>query len=356
VVPYDLYRLLQCPTCGSRDLIVLDEGVTCSACKNVYPNHGGYIDLMPRAIEFDYVSKYVSEEEELSEELDYRELAPPLLAAGVRNRALVRLLDLRPEDTVLDSGCGTAKFAAWNADKVRLMVGADPATMFADAAVEQVALTKADSRRLPFADNSFDKAFSIDVLEHFPRDVIDEYLTETARVLRPGGRFLVFSNTSDPSSLQPLTDLSRKIGKLFVRAGLYDFQREARRKSDHIKALRTWEDVLDAMNQAGLRPVKIVFWNSVFTSFVEHVLMKLGEVVLGRTKKKSSKAASTEQKPAVPEGTHREIRARQRMRERLQRRGLAFYGLTAVTLLMELDLWLFGKLRSGSYFIVVEKI
>jgi hypothetical protein len=26
-----------------------------------------------------------------------------------------------------------------------------------------------------------------------------------------------------------------------------------------------------------------------------------------------------------------------------------------VTLLMELDLWLFGRLRSGSYFIVVEK-
>lgn len=357
MVPYDLYRLLQCPTCGSRDLVVADDGVTCSACKNVYPNQGGYIDLMPRAVEFDYVSKYVSEEEELSEELDYRELAPPLLAAGVRNRALVRLLDLRPEDTVLDSGCGTAKFAAWNANLVRLMVGADPATMFADAAVEQVALTKADSRRLPFADNSFDKAFSIDVLEHFPRDVIDEYLAETARVMRPGGRFLVFSNTSDPSSLQPLTDLSRKLGKLFVRAGLYDFQREARRKSDHIKALRTWEDVLDAMNQAGLRPVKIVFWNSVFTSFVEHVLMKLGEVLLGRTKKKkASKDAATEQAVTVAEGTDREIRARQRMRARLERRGLAFYGLTAVTLLMELDLWLFGKLRSGSYFIVVEKI
>jgi hypothetical protein len=43
------------------------------------------------------------------------------------------------------------------------------------------------------------------------------------------------------------------------------------------------------------------------------------------------------------------------MRDRLARRGLAFYALTTVTLLMELDLWLFGALRSGSYFIVVEK-
>jgi ubiquinone/menaquinone biosynthesis C-methylase UbiE len=342
---------------------VSDAGVRCAACRNDYPNHDGYLDLMPRAVEFGYVSKYVSEEQELAEELDYRELAPPLLAAGVRNRALVRLLDLRPGDIALDSGCGTAKFAAWNAGRVRLMVGADPATLFADAAVERVALARADARRMPFADGTFDKAFSIDVLEHFPREVIDAYLAETARLLRPGGRLLVFSNTSDPSSLQWLADLSRKLGRLFVRAGLYDFQREARRKSDHIKALRTWDDVLDAMQQAGLRPVKIVFWNSVFTSFVEHVLMKLGEAVLGRMndKRRTMKKDADQQAHRSSliahrsDGTEREIRARRRMRERLERRGPAYYALMAVTLLMELDLWLFGRLRSGSYFIVVEK-
>ena len=364
MIPYDLYRLLQCPTCGARDLLVTDAGVHCASCRNDYPRQAGYLDLMPRAVEFDYVSKYVTEEEELSEELDYRDLAPPLLAAGVRNRALVRMLGLRPGDIALDNGCGTAKFAAWNADKVRLMVGSDPATLFADAAVEQVALTKADSRCLPFASNSFDKAFSLDVLEHFPRDVIDAYLAETARVLRPGGRFFIMSNTSDPSSLQPLTDASRKLGQLLVRAGLYDFQREARRKSDHIKALRTWQDVLDAMQQAGLRPVRIVFWNSVFTSFVEHVLMKLGEAALGRRTKDAGRpqgddapddpSSSVSGLPSS-EGTHREIRARQRMRGQLERRGPAFYALTAVTLLMELDLWLFGALKSGSYCMVVEK-
>jgi ubiquinone/menaquinone biosynthesis C-methylase UbiE len=365
MIPYDLYRLLQCPTCGSRDLLVTDGGVHCASCRNDYPRHDGYLDLMPRAVDFDYVSKYVSEEDELAEELDYRDLAPPLLAAGVRNRALVRMLGLRPGDIALDNGCGTAKFAAWNADKVGLMVGSDPATLFADAAVVQVALTKADSRCLPFADNSFDKAFSLDVLEHFPREVIDAYLLETARVLRPGGRFFIMSNTSDPSSLQPLTDASRKLGQRLVRAGLYDFQREARRKSDHIKALRTWEDVLDAMQQAGLRPVRIVFWNSVFTSFVEHVLMKLGEAALGRKTKDESpktKDAHTSDNlsslvlgPSSTDGTHREIRARQRMRRRLERRGPAYYALTAVTLLMELDLWLFGALKSGSYCMVVEK-
>lgn len=358
MVPYDLYRLLRCPTCGSRDLIVTDGGVACAACSAEYPRRNGYLDLMPRGVEFGYVSKYVSEEEELAHELDYRDLAPPLLAAGVRNRALRRLLDLRPTDIVLDSGCGNGRFAAWNANRVRLMVGVDPATLFADEAIKTVALVQGDARRLPFADGMFDKAFSIDVLEHFPRDVIDAYLGETARVLRPGGRFLVFSNTREPSRLQPLVEASRWLGRQFVRAGVYDFEREARRKSDHIKALATWEDVLEAMRHAGLRPVRVVFWNSVATSFVEHVLMKLGEAVVGRSRREAPQrdsAASTDDGAPIGEGTAREIRARQRMRARLQRRGPVYYALLAVTLFMELDLWLFGRARSGSYFIVVEK-
>ncbi|NOK62715.1 MAG: class I SAM-dependent methyltransferase [Chloroflexi bacterium AL-W] len=354
MIPYDLYRLLQCPTCHSCDLFVLDDGVHCAVCHSFYPRCEGYLDLMPRGIDFDYTSKYVSEEADLADELDYRELAPPLLAAGARNRTLLRLLQLRPTDIVLDNGCGTAKFAAWNADRVRLMVGSDPATLFADAAVAEVGLTKADSRRLPFADNSFDKSFSVDVLEHFPRNVIDDYLAETARVLKPGGRFLAFSNTSDPSSLQPIVNLSRRLGRLFVRLGVYDFQREARRKSDHIKALSTWKDVLDAMYQAGLRPVRIVFWNSVFTSFVEHVLMKLGEAAFGR--QKTLQQIPEAEMQTTAEGTDREIRARQRIRGRLEKRGSMYYALFAVTLLMELDLWLFGHMRSGSYFIVVEKV
>jgi ubiquinone/menaquinone biosynthesis C-methylase UbiE/uncharacterized protein YbaR (Trm112 family) len=379
MVPTALYRLLQCPTCRSRLLVVADAGVRCAACGTEYPRHDGYLDLMPRGVAFGYVSKYVAEEEELAEELDYREIAPPLLAAGVRDRAMRRLLRLRRGDIVLDNGCGSAKHAVWNAGRVALMIGSDPATLFADEALRTVALTKADSRCLPFADNTIDKAFSIDVLEHFPRDVIDAYLAETARVLRPGGRFLAFSNTREPSSLQPLVNASRWLGRQFVRAGVYDFAREARRKSDHVKALATFEDVLDAMAQAGLRPVKVVFWNSVFTSFVEHVLMKLGEAALGRQRSRfnlqrsEAGARATARSelstlnserdappsvldpPSATTGTARELRARRKMRGLLARRGMVYRALQAVTLLMELDLWLFGRLRSGSYFILVEK-
>ncbi len=358
MIPRALFRLLQCPTCQSRELYVTDAAVCCATCGTVYPMHAGYLDMMPRGMQFGYVSKYVAEEQQLAEELDYRELAPPLLAAGVRNRELLRLLDLQPTDVVLDSGCGSAKFAAWNAARVGLMVGSDPATLFADAAVAQVALVQSDARVLPFADQSFDKGFSIDVLEHFPRDVIDAYLRETARVLRPGGRFVIFSNTRERSPIQPAIDASRQLGQLFVRMGVYDFEREARRKSDHLKALATWDDVLEAVQQAGLKPVRVVFWNSLFTTFVEHVLMKLGEAVVGHRRRTPAPVAVGVGSPAAPDvtdGTQREIRARQRMRGYLQQRGPVYYGLEAVTLLMELDLWLFGWMRNGSYFLLVEK-
>ncbi len=349
MIPNRLYSLLQCPDCAARDLVVYADALHCTRCDRRYPRHADYLNLMPQSAQYAYVSKYVAEEEQLAEELDYRDMAPPLLAAGVRNRALVRMLDLQPHDIAFDNGCGNGRFAIWNADKVALMVASDPATLFADQALAQIALAQADSRTLPFADESFDKAFSLDVLEHFPLDVIDTYLAETARVLKPGGRFFIVSNTSDPSSLQPLTNLSRRIGKLFVRAGVYDFEREKLRKSDHIKALRTWREVEAAIERAGLRVVRVVFWNSVFTSFVEHVLMKLGEALLGRRRR-----ASTRSK-VVTDGTAREIRARHLMRNRLTTRGASYYALLAVTMVMDLDLLLFGSLPSGSYCLLVEK-
>ena len=44
-----------------------------------------------------------------------------------------------------------------------------------------------DARRLSYADGSFDRVFSISVLEHIPDDGDSQAMREIARVLRPGG-------------------------------------------------------------------------------------------------------------------------------------------------------------------------
>jgi hypothetical protein len=134
---------------------------------------------------------------------------------------------------------------------------------------------------------------------------------------------------------------------------VYDFEREARRKSDHIKALETWDDVEAALVEAGLKPVQVVFWNSLFTSFVEHVLMKLAEALIAKRKQKP---ASTSTDTNASDGTQREIVARRTMRRYLNKRSPIYWALFAITLLMEVDLWLFGWMRTGPYFVLAEKI
>jgi SAM-dependent methyltransferase len=49
----------------------------------------------------------------------------------------------------------------------------------------------ADGRALPFADGSFQRAYSISVLEHIPDDGDERALRELARVVEPGGRILL---------------------------------------------------------------------------------------------------------------------------------------------------------------------
>ena len=49
----------------------------------------------------------------------------------------------------------------------------------------------ADGRALPFADASFDHAYSISVLEHIAEPGDEQALAELARVVRPGGRVFV---------------------------------------------------------------------------------------------------------------------------------------------------------------------
>ncbi len=56
---------------------------------------------------------------------------------------------------------------------------------------ERLAFEVADGRALPYADESFDHAYSISVLEHVADDGDGEALGELARVVRPGGRVVL---------------------------------------------------------------------------------------------------------------------------------------------------------------------
>jgi len=62
---------------------------------------------------------------------------------------------------------------------------------------KRLVLGRTDGRALPFPDSTFDKIYSISVIEHIPKDGDEKAVEELARVLKPGGILVLtvpFSN------------------------------------------------------------------------------------------------------------------------------------------------------------------
>jgi SAM-dependent methyltransferase len=99
---------------------------------------------------------------------------------------------------VLDIGCGEgqiARRATAAIDAVRAVVGVDPTgNQIREAARRggRVAYAQATAHRLPFGAASFDAVLMCLVIEHI--DDFEAAFREVARVLVPGGRFLLFLN------------------------------------------------------------------------------------------------------------------------------------------------------------------
>lgn len=141
---------------------------------------------------------------------DYNELA----AAYGHNRklhplVLERLIDLgafNAESRVLEIGCGTGNYIRAIAVETGAMcTGVDPSREMLriaggepgqpDHGREGIAFVKAAAERLPLPDQSFDLAFSVDVIHHVQRR--DEAAREAFRVLQPGGVAVIVTESED---------------------------------------------------------------------------------------------------------------------------------------------------------------
>jgi SAM-dependent methyltransferase len=107
-----------------------------------------------------------------------------------------RQLAARPGDHVLDLASPKLLAVQLGREGVRVT----SADLFEDeverwrrlaAGEPNVRFEQADGRALPYADASFDHAYSISVLEHIPAPGDGEALNELARVVRPGGRVVI---------------------------------------------------------------------------------------------------------------------------------------------------------------------
>lgn len=92
---------------------------------------------------------------------------------------------------ILDNGCGLGAylraFAPYSDQRFGLEVEHERAMQALPTATGVV---NGVGETLPFADNSFDFVFSNEVIEHVADDAA--YMAEMARVVKPGGRILIF--------------------------------------------------------------------------------------------------------------------------------------------------------------------
>jgi SAM-dependent methyltransferase len=115
--------------------------------------------------------------------------ADPELAA-----TLAQLLALRAAGHGLDLACGSGNYTLAMAARGGIWTGLDEsATMLAQAqhTAAPVAWVRGDAAALPFADSSFDAVLCTLAIHHFA--ALDMPFAQARRVLRSGGRFVVFT-------------------------------------------------------------------------------------------------------------------------------------------------------------------
>ena len=127
-------------------------------------------------------------------------------------RSSIGLLDVKPDDRVLDIGFGGGYSLLALAEKLPIgrVVGVDHSRDMVDAAASLIRARKLQARirvrrgnvvKLPFAANTFDRVLTVNTIYYWPD--LRAALREIGRVLKPGGRLAVAFRS--PESLRLVT-------------------------------------------------------------------------------------------------------------------------------------------------------
>jgi SAM-dependent methyltransferase len=119
------------------------------------------------------------------------------VADPIRARAL-RMMAPRPEQHVLDLGCGRGELCAAAAEAGATVIGIDfsrDALAMARETARRlgttILLVRARAEALPLRDGALDTVLATDIVEHLPEPDLRRSVAEVHRSLRIGGRFIV---------------------------------------------------------------------------------------------------------------------------------------------------------------------
>ena len=189
-----LLELLRCTTCGTRLVESFERNrpsLVCAGCGRTTPVRSG----IPRFVttpedpagartqaSFGYEWTHFNDWQQ-SGQTNFNDYF-----AGTDLQAL-------GSSTVLDAGCGMGRHARQIARHAHRVVAVDFSQAIDQAArnvadLDNVDCVQADLLALPFADDTFDYAYSLGVLHHLTET--ERALSNLIRKLRPGGRFRIY--------------------------------------------------------------------------------------------------------------------------------------------------------------------
>jgi ubiquinone/menaquinone biosynthesis C-methylase UbiE len=352
VISSRLLQLVRCPDCHGR-LEGSPPRLRCRGCGREFENPSEDFLVLRPGEAYGETTKFLDE----SFHSDGRDetVSPPLLSAAVRNTMMRTFLDMKREDVVLDFGCGSGRFCVWSADSGAHVIGIDTGTFFASEARSRVDLVVGELRKLPFADESVTKAYTIDVLEHLSPEGLKVTLGEMARVLAPGGGLFVYTHVRQKSVLSPLLGLIGKTALAIERLGFADLTIEKLRKTDHLNPLMSRAHLDGVAAAAGLRVERFTYYTPLLSSVAENILVPVAAHAMAR--KAAKKKSRPERSRGAPPGVDREAMRTARMaaKARIGQRGFVYHALQAMTRVVMLDVTFFGRMKSGPFFALLVK-
>lgn len=171
-----LRPLLICPACRGG-LADAAGGLRCSSCGAEYPVVDGVARLVSAGERSESYDFYNAE--------DRARYGRPTLDPQFADPVREFLDDTPPDAVVVELGSGQGAFYGWHPG----LIGLDY-SYFALREYGSGPRVQASGEALPFADASVDALFTIATLEHIPHP--GRALAEIDRVLRPGGRALLY--------------------------------------------------------------------------------------------------------------------------------------------------------------------